>query len=137
MNYSSNLFNACIAFIPLIPSNTNLIFLDDCFTYFNLIVVSIFLFWFFSNFSIDEITNYKFIQSNRDYFINLKNKNLIFISLIFTLLTLSSLLYTDWSGAFIDRSEPMLIIIPPFFLPFLYRKFYYKKKHQISQHLSL
>ncbi len=53
-----------------------------------LIVVCIFLFWFFSNFSIDEITNYKFIQSNTDYFINLKNKNLIFISLIFTLLTL-------------------------------------------------
>ena len=53
-----------------------------------LIVVSIFLFWFFSNFSIDEITNYKFIQSNRDYFVNLKNKNLIFITLIFTFLTL-------------------------------------------------
>ena len=53
-----------------------------------LIVLSIFLFWFFSNFNIDEITNYKFIQSNRDYFVNLKNKNLIFISLFFTLLTL-------------------------------------------------
>ena len=53
-----------------------------------LIVVSIFLFWFFSNFSIEEITNYKFIQSNRDYFINIKNKNLLLISILFTLLTL-------------------------------------------------
>jgi uncharacterized membrane protein YdjX (TVP38/TMEM64 family) len=53
-----------------------------------LIVVSIFLFWFFSNFNIEEITNYKFIQSNRDYFINIKNKNLLLISILFTLLTL-------------------------------------------------
>jgi len=81
-----------------------------------LIVVSIFLFWFFSNFSIDEITNYKFIQSNRDYFINLKNKNLIFISLIFTLLTLlwvfmlgfgspvallGGFIFGKWFGAFL------------------------------------
>ena len=55
---------------------------------FYLIVILIFLFWFFSNFSVDEITNYKFIQSNREYFINIKNKNLIFISLIFVLITL-------------------------------------------------
>jgi uncharacterized membrane protein YdjX (TVP38/TMEM64 family) len=52
-----------------------------------LIFVLILLFWFFSNFNIDEITSYKFIQSNRDYFVNLKNKNLIFISLIFILIT--------------------------------------------------
>jgi len=81
-----------------------------------LIVVSFFLFWFFSNFSIVEITNYKFIQSNREYFINLKNKNLIFVSLIFTLLTLlwvfmlgfgspvallGGFIFGKWFGAFL------------------------------------
>ena len=81
-----------------------------------LIVVSIFLFWFFSNFSIDEITNYKFIEANRDYFNNLKNKNLIILSLIFTLLTtlwilmlgfgspvalLGGFIFGKWFGSFL------------------------------------
>ena len=54
---------------------------------FYLTTVMIFLFWFFSNFKIDEITSYKFIQSNREYFFDLKDKNLILISLIFIILT--------------------------------------------------
>jgi len=81
-----------------------------------LIFVLILLFWFFSNFSIDEITSYKFIQSNRDYFANLKNKNIIFISLIFILLTslwvfmlgfgspvalLGGFIFGKWFGAFL------------------------------------
>ena len=47
--------------------------------------ISLFLFLFllFSKFSLDEITSYKFIQSNRDYFYDLKNSNLLIISLIF------------------------------------------------------
>lgn len=53
-----------------------------------LIFILILFFWFFSNYSIDEITSYKFIQTNRDYFVNLKNQNLIFVSLIFIFLTL-------------------------------------------------
>ena len=55
---------------------------------FYLITVSIFLFWFFSNFSINEISNYNFIQSNREYLNNLKNNNLLITSLIFILLVI-------------------------------------------------
>ena len=47
--------------------------------------ISLFLFLFllFSKFSLDEITSYKFIQSNRDYFFDLKNSNLLIISINF------------------------------------------------------
>ena len=41
-----------------------------------LILISIFLFLFFSKFSLQEITSYNFIKENRSYFIELKNHNL-------------------------------------------------------------
>ena len=39
---------------------------------FYFISVSLFLYLIFSQFSFEEITSYKFIQSNRDHFLNLK-----------------------------------------------------------------
>ncbi len=50
---------------------------------FYLILLSAFLLFFFSKFSLEEISSYKFIQTNRDYFFYLKETNLILISLIF------------------------------------------------------
>ena len=50
---------------------------------FYLILISGFLFFFFSKFTLEEISSYQFIQSNRDYFFQLKETNLILISLIF------------------------------------------------------
>mgnify|MGYP006184567127 CR=1 FL=1 len=50
---------------------------------FYLILLSAFLLFFFSKFSLEEISSYKFIQTNRDYFFSLKETNLILISLIF------------------------------------------------------
>jgi len=50
---------------------------------FYLILLSGFLFLFFSKFTLEEISSYQFIQSNRDYFFQLKETNLILISLIF------------------------------------------------------
>ena len=52
---------------------------------FYLIAVCLFLFFFFSNFSIQEITSYEFIKNNRDYFFELKQSNLILISVLFIL----------------------------------------------------
>ena len=46
-----------------------------------LVVLLLFLYVLFSNFSIEEITSYKFIQSNREYLNDLKKNNLIVISL--------------------------------------------------------
>ena len=50
---------------------------------FYLILISGFLFYFFSKFTLDEISSYRFIQANRDYFFQIKETNLILISLIF------------------------------------------------------
>ena len=48
----------------------------------------IFLLLFFSKFSLEEITSYEFIKNNRSYFVELKNSNLVLVSLAFLLLTI-------------------------------------------------
>ena len=55
---------------------------------FYMLVVGLFLYFFFSKFSIQEITSYDFIKQNRIYFLSLKNSNLLLISSIFLLLTI-------------------------------------------------
>jgi len=50
---------------------------------FYLILLSCFLIIFFSQYSFEEITSYKFIQQNREYFSNFKESNLFFIFLVF------------------------------------------------------
>ena len=54
---------------------------------FYLILLLIFLYFFFSKFSLEEITTYKFIQMNREYLINIKENNTILLSFIFMILT--------------------------------------------------
>ena len=118
-----------------------------------LIVVSIFLFWFFSNFSIEEITNYKFIQSNRDYFINIKNKNLLLISILFTLLTLlwvfmlgfgspvallGGFIFGKWIGTFIVAlgctfGASLLYLFGSYFLKDLIKKNFAKKYENLQK----
>ena len=56
--------------------------------FFYLVLLSFFLIFFFSKFELKEVTSYNFIQSNRDYFFNLKESNLIIISFIFLVLTI-------------------------------------------------
>ena len=52
---------------------------------FYVIAIGIFLYFFFSKYSLQEITSYDFIKNNRDYFFELKQKNLIFFSIFFVL----------------------------------------------------
>ncbi|WP_435097125.1 TVP38/TMEM64 family protein [Candidatus Pelagibacter bacterium nBUS_27] len=52
---------------------------------FYLMVVCLFLYFFFSNFSLEEITSYEFIKNNRDYFFELKQSNLILFASLFVL----------------------------------------------------
>ena len=52
---------------------------------FYLIVVCLFLYFFFSKFSFQEITSYEFIKNNRDYFFELKKSNLILSASLFVL----------------------------------------------------
>ena len=117
---------------------------------FYLTTVMIFLFWFFSNFKIDEITSYKFIQSNREYFFDLKDKNLILISLIFIILTslwvfmlgfgspvalIAGFIFGKWLGTFIVAlacaiGATLLYIFGSFFLKnYIKKRFFAKYKN--------
>ena len=83
---------------------------------FYLIVVSSFLYFFLSKFTLEELTSYEFIKNNRDYFFGLKQTNLFLISLIFLIATivwvvmagfglpvalLAGFIFGKWLGIFI------------------------------------
>jgi len=110
----------------------------------------LFLFLFFSKFSLNEITSYKFIQSNRDYFFDLKNSNLLIISLIFFVFTiffifmlgfgspiaiLGGFIFGKWLGTIIvvlglSLGAMILYIFANFFLrDFIKEKFLHKFKN--------
>jgi uncharacterized membrane protein YdjX (TVP38/TMEM64 family) len=55
---------------------------------FYLLVISSFLYFFLSKFTLEELTSYEFIKNNRDYFFRLKQTNLFLISLAFLLSTI-------------------------------------------------
>ena len=52
---------------------------------FYLLAVSLFLYFFFSKFSLQEITSYEFIKNNRDYFFEIKRSSPILLAAIFFL----------------------------------------------------
>ena len=52
---------------------------------FYISLVSLFLYFFFSKFSLQEITSYEFIKNNRDYFFNLRQSNLFLLAILFIL----------------------------------------------------
>jgi uncharacterized membrane protein YdjX (TVP38/TMEM64 family) len=83
---------------------------------FYLLVVSSFLYFFLSKFTLEELTSYEFIKNNRDYFFGFKQSNLFLISLIFLIATivwvimagfglpaglLAGFIFGKWLGTFI------------------------------------
>jgi len=50
---------------------------------FYISAVSLFLYFLFSKFTLEEVTSYDFIKNNRDYFYELKQTNLFILGLIF------------------------------------------------------
>ena len=69
-----------------------------------IILIIIFLFLFFSKFSLQEISSYDFIKDNRLYFTELKNSNLILVSIIFLIFTII------WVFPFLGFGSPIAII---------------------------
>ena len=55
---------------------------------FYLTLVTLFLYFFFSKFSLQEITTYEFIKNNRDYFNELKQSNFYILTVLFFLFTI-------------------------------------------------
>ena len=69
-----------------------------------LILLSTFLFFFFSNFSIQEITSYDFIKENSLYLLEFKNSNLILVSITFLILTIL------WVFPFLGFGSPIALL---------------------------
>tara|TARA_Y100000996_G_C22322581_1_gene560982 strand:- start:11 stop:733 length:723 start_codon:yes stop_codon:yes gene_type:complete len=69
-----------------------------------LLIVCLFLYFFFSKFSIQEVTSYDFLRDNRSYFIELKKSNLFLISIIFFVLTVL------WVFPFLGFGSPVALM---------------------------
>jgi len=55
---------------------------------FYLLFIGLFLYYFFSKFSLEEITSYDFIKNNREYFFELRKSNLFLLAILFFLFTI-------------------------------------------------
>ena len=69
-----------------------------------LLIVSLFLYFFFSKFSLQEITSYDFLRNNRSYLIELKNSNLFLVSISFLTLTIL------WVFPFLGFGSPIALM---------------------------
>ena len=69
-----------------------------------LLIVCLFLYFFFSKFSLSEITSYDFLRDNRSYFFELKKSNLFLVSIIFLVLTIL------WVFPFLGFGSPIALM---------------------------
>ena len=120
---------------------------------FYLFAVSLFLYFFFSKFSLQDLTSYDFIKSNRSYFFELKNSNLILTSIIFLFLTIlwvfpflgfgspvaliGGFIFGKWAGTFIvvlglSIGATFLYMFGNFFLKDLIRKKFLNKFNDLE-----
>ena len=69
-----------------------------------ILLLSIFLFLFFSKFDLQEITSYDFIRQNKSYLVELKNSNLFIVFMIFLIFTIL------WIFPFFGFGSPIAIM---------------------------
>ena len=69
-----------------------------------LILITVFLVFFFSKYSLQEITSYDFIKENRDYFIELKESNLFLVFLVYLLFAIL------WIFPFLGFGTPIALV---------------------------
>ena len=96
-----------------------------------LLIISIFLWVFFQNFSIQDFTSYELIKNNRDTLEGIKNKNIILSSILFFLGTIiwvlllgfgspiflvGGFIFGKWLGSFLVIL--VYLLEPPFFIYF-------------------
>ena len=112
-----------------------------------LILVSIFLFLFFSKFTLQEITSYEFIKNNRDYFFDLKQSNILLLAGLFILFCIiwtlaggfgspivlfGGFMFGNWLGTFLlitgmTIGATMLYVFANYFLKDLIKKKFLNK----------
>ena len=111
------------------------------------VILIIFLWVFFTNFSIDEIRSYEFIKNNREDLLEFKNSHLFFTIVIFFFFTiiwvlllgfgtpialLGGFIFGPWLGTFIvifslSIGATLLYIFANFFLKKLIKEKFEKK----------
>ena len=69
-----------------------------------MLIICLFLYFFFSKFSLSEITSYDFLRNNQSYFFELKKSNLFLIFIIFLALTIL------WVFPFLGFGSPVALI---------------------------
>jgi len=69
-----------------------------------LLIVCLFVYFFFSKYSLQEITSYDFLRYNRSYFLELKSSNLFLLSVIFLMLTIF------WVFPFLGFGSPVALL---------------------------
>ena len=52
------------------------------------LILSIGVYFLFSNFSLSDLTNYEFIKTNKDIILKYKNENFLLLNIIFFLFTI-------------------------------------------------
>ena len=110
-------------------------------------ILFLFIYLFFSNFTYEEVTSYKFIQTNREFFLNLRENNLILLSLILIICTifwvlllgfgipvglLVGFIFGKWIGTLLavfslTLGATILYILGKYFFSNLIRSLYYEK----------
>ena len=103
---------------------------------FYLIAVCLFLYFFFSKYTFQEITSYEFIKNNRDYFFELKQSNILLLAGLFVLFCIiwtlaggfgspivlfGGFMFGNWLGTFLlitgmTIGATMLYVFANFFL---------------------
>ena len=119
---------------------------------FYLIVISSFLYFFLSKFTLQELTSYEFIKNNRDYFFELKKSNLFLLSLISLLsiiiwvlmagfgspvALLAGFIFGKWIGIFIlviglSTGATILYVIGNYFLKEIVREKFLDKYKKLE-----
>ena len=120
---------------------------------FYLLLVGLFLYFFFSKFSLQEITSYEFIKNNRDYFFELKKSNLFLLAITFLFLTIiwvlaagfgspvaifAGFIFGKWIGLLIvivglSVGATLLYIFANYFLKDLIRKKFLNKFQSLEE----
>ncbi len=118
-----------------------------------LLIILSFLWVFFDNFSLSEISSYEFIKNNNEYFNQLKNKNFFLISLVFFIFTiiwvfllgfgspillLSGFIFGKWVGTIyavlsLSIGATLLYIFANYFLKDLVEEKFSKKFSNLNE----
>ena len=65
---------------------------------FYIVLAGLFLYFFFSKFSLQEVISYDFIKNNREYFFELKDTNLFLLALTFILFTIIWVMFAGFGS---------------------------------------